>query len=488
MSGLDVGLLTGSQTYESFVGSYKTHDLYNFTISNTGSLTVSLGGLSDSAGLQLLNSSGTVLESKVFNGISAEAIIFNELAAGGYSLQVSHAGGDTNYNLSLTLNGAGNTQGAADPLTGMATEELRAPAADLESMAPASVENPAYNAGDGTAPEATQTQEMIAGGYPASGGVGNSEKLPENSAVATAKPVQPPAAVNLFTSGTFTVDETGEIGIDYLYNGGMYQGELAIFSLKGMEGLSPGSEAFIKEAASRALSNSLQGYVVISKSAEGAKFTGILGSDNYKNGAYSGVKTFAMTPGDEFGVMLVPNGKVREVFEKPAIGGSKRPLFSLATANPVQGFHVGQISDVTGEGNTFVMEDMRVDGWTDRDYNDIIFQVRGAIGKAALMDDVVAAGKDWRTSDLGQALIDYALAYVTPIEESVDELVVGEIQTTSAIESAGNGEIQTTSPVSQPAMGKYRQFRQLRQFRQARRLSHLWQGKFRQACRFPHRI
>jgi hypothetical protein len=123
-----------------------------------GSLSVSLGGLSESAGLQLLNSSGTVLESRVFNGTSAEAIIWNELAAGDYSLQVSHAGGDTNYNLSLTLDGAGNTQGGADPLTGMATEELRAPAADLEPMAPASLENPTYNAGDGNAPEATQTQ------------------------------------------------------------------------------------------------------------------------------------------------------------------------------------------------------------------------------------------------------------------------------------------------------------------------------------------
>jgi len=230
-----------------------------------------------------------------------------------------------------------------------------------------------------------------------------------------------------YNSGVFTVGETGEVGIDFLFDGGKYKGELAIFSLEGMDEFEPGAQEFIKEATSRALSNSELGYVVISDASEGAKFSGNLGENNFNSGTYSGVKTFAMRPGDTFAVMLVPNGKVEQVFNNPGVGGAVRPLFSLVTSNPNDAFHVGQIADVTGDGNTFVMEDVRVDSGSDRDYNDIIFQVRGARGNAALMDDVVASGKDWRGSDLGQALIEYAKVYVTPdplnLDSTLEDLI-----------------------------------------------------------------
>jgi hypothetical protein len=51
---------------------------------------------------------------------------------------------------------------------------------------------------------------------------------------------------------------------------------------------------------------------------------------------------------------------------------------------------------------------LRVDGKSDLDYNDIIFQVRGASGEAPLMDDFVDPAKDWRQGGLGQAIIEYA--------------------------------------------------------------------------------
>ncbi|MGB8687339.1 MAG: DUF4114 domain-containing protein, partial [Microcoleus sp.] len=179
-------------------------------------------------------------------------------------------------------------------------------------------------------------------------------------------PKSEPVADNSFTSGKFVVDSTGQVGIDFLFDGGLYKGQLAIISLKGMEKFSPGSEEFLKEVASRALSNSAKGHVVIDDLSEGAKFTDNLPEGNSNDGSYLGVKTFAMTPGEEFGVMLVPNGTVQEVLNNPAIGGEKRPLFSLATANPNQAFQVGQIADVTGDGNTFAMEDMRVDLGSDK--------------------------------------------------------------------------------------------------------------------------
>ncbi|MBE9165103.1 MULTISPECIES: hypothetical protein [Microcoleaceae] len=80
-----------------------------------------------------------------------------------------------------------------------------------------------------------------------------------------------------FDSGIFQADETGKISFDYLSDGGWYQGELAIISLKGMQEFVPNSEAFILEAARRALSNSSLGYIAISDTTEAAKFSSFEG-------------------------------------------------------------------------------------------------------------------------------------------------------------------------------------------------------------------
>ncbi|WP_071516960.1 S8 family serine peptidase [Geitlerinema sp. PCC 9228] len=235
----------------------------------------------------------------------------------------------------------------------------------------------------------------------------NSEDSESDTAESETSPVE-------YTTGKFTVDESGQIGVDYLFDGGGYEGEVAIFSLEGMEEIQPGSREFIQEAANRAASDSESGHIVISDQDEGAKFEGRLGEENQNAGSYQSVKTFQMKPGDEFGVMLVPNGRVSDVVDNPDVGGDEKPLFSLKTANPNDGLHFGQIVDVTGEGNTFAMEDWRVDENSDRDYNDVIFQVRGASGEAPSMDEMVTSGKDWRGKDLGKALIEYTKPYITP--------------------------------------------------------------------------
>ncbi len=153
---------------------------------------------------------------------------------------------------------------------------------------------------------------------------------------------------------------------------------------------------------------------MINDATEGARFSGFLGENNANEGVYLGVKSFGVSAGGKYGVMLVPNGSVKFVYDNPTVGGDKRPLFSMAMANPVEGFHFGQIADMTGEGNTFIMEDMRLDAGSDRDYNDFIFQVRGATAKAALLDTVINPDKEWRKTDLGKALIAYAKPYITP--------------------------------------------------------------------------
>ncbi|MDJ1178445.1 DUF4114 domain-containing protein [Roseofilum sp. BLCC_M91] len=213
-----------------------------------------------------------------------------------------------------------------------------------------------------------------------------------------------------FHSGVFTVGESGEVEIDFLFDGGKYEGEVSLFSLEGMEEFDIDSKEFIEEAARRSLSNSNEGHIVIVDKIEGAKFEGRLAEGkSHNDGQYLGVKTVQMNAGDRVGVMLVPNSSVKHVFERPDIEGSARPLFSMATANPDDGFHVGQIADVTGEGKTFVMEDIRLDkGKSDEDYNDIIFQIRGATAEVIQMDELIDPEDDWRDSELGQKIVNYA--------------------------------------------------------------------------------
>ncbi|MEO8892585.1 MAG: DUF4114 domain-containing protein, partial [Coleofasciculaceae cyanobacterium] len=259
----------------------------------------------------------------------------------------------------------------------------------------------------------------------------------------SATPVVAPSDTT-FTSGVFTVGDSGKISIDYLFDGGQYQGQLAIFNLDGMEQYQPGSHEFIHEAASRSLSNSNFGHVVMSDAAEGARFSGLMGGElqNWNTGEYQGVHTFSMRPGEHFGIMLVPNGTVQEVFEHPGAEGAIHPLFSMSTANPNDAFHLGQIADVTNNGHTFVMEDLRVDSVSDHDYNDLVFQVRGATGTAIHLDDVIDHSHDWRTTDMGQALIDYAKPYdhpadvttVTPSIEAPPVIVTSSVDTSLTLE------------------------------------------------------
>jgi N-acetylmuramoyl-L-alanine amidase len=232
-----------------------------------------------------------------------------------------------------------------------------------------------------------------------------------------------------FDSGVFTVGESGEVAIDFLFDGGGFQGELAIFSLDGMEDLQPGSDAFIKEVAQRALSSSTLGHVVVSDAADAARFSGSLPWEgDFNSGNYQGVQTFQMRPGDRLGFMLVPNNTVQAVFANPCDEGI-RPLFSMSTANPDDHFQAGQMADVTGDDNTFVFEDLRLDANSDRDYNDMVFQVRGATSDVVHLDNIIDPNRDWRNFDMGKALVTYAESYINPeLEQTVVVDVLKESQ------------------------------------------------------------
>jgi hypothetical protein len=200
--------------------------------------------------------------------------------------------------------------------------------------------------------------------------------------------------------GTFTVDNSGKISVDWLADAGSYKGELAVFSLNGMENLTPGSTEYIQEAARRALSNTTEGYVVLSDTAAGARLNGELGERNFNRGDYAGINQFNFTPGTKVALFLVPVGTVKQVFDNPTGEDELRPLFSVATANPEGKIHLGQLTE-----GTFGWEDIRFDNDTDADYNDIIVHIQGLSGFVTPIEELVSDQRDWLNSETAQEII-----------------------------------------------------------------------------------
>ncbi len=116
-----------------------------------------------------------------------------------------------------------------------------------------------------------------------------------------------------------------------------------------------------------------------------------------------------MRPGDKFAVMLVPNGSVRDVAQpsssaSPTAPGS--PIFSIPQANPNA---KEQIADLVGNGQTFGMQNA-TGNRSGGNYNDIIFRVDGATGKASVIPTNVIGGNSWRESEVWHQITDRALS------------------------------------------------------------------------------
>lgn len=217
-------------------------------------------------------------------------------------------------------------------------------------------------------------------------------------------------------NGIFTVGNSGEFTFEYLFDGGWYQGELAIYNLSGMEAYTLGSTTYIQEAARRALTNSNDGYVVMSDRNEGAKYsTALPWEGDYNKGDYLGVKTFAMDAGAQFGFMLIQNTSVQELANNPNSYNQpgKLPIFSIAEANlDYVGDAPKQFAALDGSG-TFGFEATRVDIKSDRDYNETVFQIIGAEGNAPYYGSVRNPGRNFRMSAIGQQIREESKENVT---------------------------------------------------------------------------
>jgi hypothetical protein len=270
-----------------------------------------------------------------------------------------------------------------------------------------------------------------------------------------------------FESGYFIVGQQGKVQVDFLADGGGYEGELGIFSLDDMEVYAPGSAGFIQEAAERVISNSEEGHIVIADRTEGARFQSSLGEANRNKGEYLGPKSFTMRPGSLFAFMLSPNGRIADLVENPDLSAAKAPLFSLVTHVEGDGLPSGQFVDITGEGHSFALEDILIERGTDSDYNDMVFQVLGAKGKAQIIDEYISPESNWLDSEDGEQLIAYAnqqaaldQTYYSLPEVSYNtdsqiegKLVNGQFQDISSLATENSADRQITLEVDDLPIG-----------------------------------
>ncbi|HEY9751465.1 MAG TPA: pre-peptidase C-terminal domain-containing protein, partial [Coleofasciculaceae cyanobacterium] len=105
----NIGPLTGSRSFQNSVGNSDTNDYYRFDLTQANtSFNLTLNGLSANANVELLNSSGALIQRSANSGTRSESIS-RSLSAATYYVRVYQGSGNTNYNLTLTADNAGNT-------------------------------------------------------------------------------------------------------------------------------------------------------------------------------------------------------------------------------------------------------------------------------------------------------------------------------------------------------------------------------------------
>ncbi|MEM8638549.1 MAG: DUF4114 domain-containing protein [Cyanobacteria bacterium P01_G01_bin.54] len=179
----------------------------------------------------------------------------------------------------------------------------------------------------------------------------------------------PSVGVVALDEGVFTVDNTGEVEIEFLHDKGVFESEVAIFSVEGMDNLT--IKDFTYEALERASGKDPLhfGEIIISEYEDhNAAFV------NYKplSGKPHTITIDEMEAQDKFAFVIIRNRTIEQAHTKVLNGGrlswSYQPLFSIPDANG---------------GNTVMVEwgDPQIFGFEDAldaDHDDIIIHVEGA--------------------------------------------------------------------------------------------------------------
>jgi trimeric autotransporter adhesin len=114
----NLGAISGTQTFQDFVGSTDGNDYYRFTLANSSNFSLNLSGLQSDSDVELLDSHGQQIAYSNGAGNASESLQ-QLLSAGTYYVRVfSYASADTRYSLKLvatvsTAIDAGNTLATA---------------------------------------------------------------------------------------------------------------------------------------------------------------------------------------------------------------------------------------------------------------------------------------------------------------------------------------------------------------------------------------
>jgi predicted Zn-dependent protease len=98
----NIGTLSGAGIYKDYVSNADSDDYYQFNLTSSSHVSLSLDSLAADANLYLYNSSGSFISSSTTGGNATESINAN-LASGTYYVRIFTNGGNTDYRLNLSV-------------------------------------------------------------------------------------------------------------------------------------------------------------------------------------------------------------------------------------------------------------------------------------------------------------------------------------------------------------------------------------------------
>ncbi len=221
--------------------------------------------------------------------------------------------------------------------------------------------------------------------------------------------------------GVYTLGSDGLLHIDHLAESSPLEFTIAAVSVTGMDALYSDPKAFAAEAARRAMSGSELGHIILSDPIDAGRFSNTRYGSNDNNGTYAGVKSFQMTPGDNIVFFVIPNGTMEEFAERLAQGGDPRFHVSIPGLNPNGDPQFAQLKASSGDGSIITFEDYPLADAEHTDFNDAIFQIRGATGQVPELGDLIDLSQGWWSRMLGQTIMDYGDPYLTPVDDPLEE-------------------------------------------------------------------
>ncbi len=176
-----------------------------------------------------------------------------------------------------------------------------------------------------------------------------------------------------FQSGYWTIDEGGDVTVNYVFREAGYNSRLALFSLEGMGpdvydlDTAVGQKAFLLEAMRRVI--------------EGDRAQIIIDASNSSQGFN---QTYSFRPGDTVAAIMIPNATFQTAYnnlESNVNNSQTYPLTSLARGEGNQApFYANQYAPLGTNSNAYAIEDMQVTNNANVgsiDYQDLIFTADG---------------------------------------------------------------------------------------------------------------